>query len=124
MQYIIRHFTRGMTLYNVQGVLPVFLFLVVFLLVSCSSGGNAISPTPTSKYGGNLNVGLNSDAVTLDPLQSTALVDRQVMLNLYDTLVALNAQNTIVPDLATSWSYPTSTELVFTLRTNVTFHTA
>jgi len=43
------------------------------------------------------------------------------MLNLYDTLVALNAKNAIVPELATSWSYTTPTELVFTLRTDVTF---
>jgi peptide/nickel transport system substrate-binding protein len=64
---------------------------------------------------------LASDAITLDPLQSSALVDRQVMLNLYDTLVKLNAQGGIDPDLATSWHYTTTTTLVFTLRTDVKF---
>ncbi len=43
------------------------------------------------------------------------------MLNIYDTLVAINAQNQIVPDLATSWDYKSPTVLDFTLRTGVTF---
>lgn len=120
MRHINRYgLLRGSPLRSMRGTFPIFLLGIVFLLASCGSGG---SPTTTaSKFGGTLSVGLNSDAVTLDPLQSTALVDRQVMLNLYDTLVGLNAQNTIVPELATSWSYTTPTQLVFTLRTDVTF---
>jgi peptide/nickel transport system substrate-binding protein len=43
------------------------------------------------------------------------------MLNLYDTLVHLDEHNNIVPDLATSWSNTSPTQLVFTLRTDVTF---
>jgi peptide/nickel transport system substrate-binding protein len=80
-----------------------FFPLVVFLclatvLAACGSG----TTTTTSKYGGNLKVGLDADVTTLDPLQSTSLYDRQVMLNIYDTLVRLEANNTIGPDLATS----------------------
>jgi peptide/nickel transport system substrate-binding protein len=100
-------------------VLPVLLFLLVFLFTACGSGGS--TSTTNSKFGGKLNVGLASDAVTLDPLQSTALVDRQVMLNLYDTLVKVDAQNNIQPDLATSWQFTAPTQLVFTLRTDVKF---
>jgi peptide/nickel transport system substrate-binding protein len=73
------------------------------------------------KSGGTLNVGLDSDVVRLDPVKSTALVDRQVMLNLYDTLVRVDSQNKIQADLATDWKYPTSTQLVFTLRSDVKF---
>jgi peptide/nickel transport system substrate-binding protein len=43
------------------------------------------------------------------------------MLNLYDTLVRVDAKNNVQPELATSWQYPSPTELVFTLRTDVTF---
>ncbi len=100
-------------------VLSVFLFLLVFLFTACGSTGP--SSTTNSKFGGKLNVGLASDAVTLDPLQSTALVDRQVMLNLYDTLVKVDAQNNIQPELATSWQFNTPTQLTFTLRTDVKF---
>jgi peptide/nickel transport system substrate-binding protein len=95
------------------------LFLLTLLFTACGSGGP--TTTTNSKSGGKLNVGLASDAVTLDPLQSTALVDRQVMLNLYDTLVKVDAQNNVQADLATSWQFATPTQLVFTLRTDVKF---
>ena len=97
--------------------LVIISFGLLPILAACGGG----STSTTSKFGGNLKVGLDSDVVTLDPLKSTALYDRQVMLNIYDTLVALDAHNNVVPDLATSWSYATPTQLVFTLRTGVTF---
>jgi len=97
--------------------LPVVIFSLVIILAAC--GGS--TTTPSSKYGGNIKVGLDADVTTLDPLQSSSLYDRQVMLNIYDTLVRLDANNTIVPDLATSWSYTSPTQLVFTLRTDVQF---
>jgi peptide/nickel transport system substrate-binding protein len=95
------------------------LFLIAtFLLTACGGGS---SSSQTNQSGGNLNVGLASDAVTLDPLQSSALYDRQIMINMYDTLVQINSQGTIVPDLATSWQYKTPTELDMTLRSGVKF---
>ena len=100
-------------------ILPICFILLAFLFTACGTGAN--SNTTKSKFGGQLNVGLNTDAVTLDPVISTALVDRQVMLNMYDTLVRVDAQNNIQPDLATSWQYTTPTELLFTLRTDVKF---
>lgn len=96
----------------------VFISIIILASLAACGGGSTNS---TSKFGGNLKVGLDSDVVTLDPLNSTALYDRQVMLNIYDTLVGLDAHNNIVPDLATSWSYTSQTQLVFTLRTDVVF---
>ncbi|GAC1388626.1 MAG: ABC transporter substrate-binding protein [Ktedonobacteraceae bacterium] len=98
----------------------VLLFLALATILAACGGGSPSSTTQT-KTGGNLSVGLNADVVTLDPLRSSALVDRQVMLNMYDTLVKVNSQNALVPDLATSWSYTTPTTLVFTLRSDVMF---
>src|SRR5579875_2454758 len=119
MRYFSSRIIKGGSPRNVAwSTLPVFFILLAFLFAACSSGN---ASTATSKFGGKLNVGLASDAVTLDPLQSTALVDRQVMLNLYDTLVRVDATNNVQPDLATSWQYTTPTELVFTLRTDVKF---
>ena len=59
------------------GVSTIFLIFAV-MLVAC--GGQTTQPTSStqSKAGGNISVGLNSDVVTLDPLKSSALVDRQV----------------------------------------------
>ena len=93
--------------------------LLALTLAACGGPGGGNSSGV--KTGGTLNVGLDSDAVTLDPLKSTALVDRQVMLNMYDTLVRVDTQNKIQADLATSWSYPSPTQLVFTLRSDVKF---
>lgn len=119
MWYLIRRLGKGVFPRNPWSALPVSFILLAFLFTACGSGGS--TTTTTSKFGGKLTVGLNSDVVTLDPLQSTALVDRQVMLNLYDTLVRVDAQNNVQPDLATSWQYTSPTELVFTLRTDVKF---
>ena len=93
--------------------------LAVLLLAGCGGSGTTGSSGP--KTGGTLIVGLDSDVVTLDPLLSTALVDREAMLNLYDTLVRSDEKNNIQPDLATSWKYTTPTELVFTLRSGIKF---
>ena len=93
--------------------------IILFTTVLVACGGSP--PATPSKYNGKIGVGLDSDAVTLDPLKSSAFVDRQVMLNLYDTLVRLDEHNAIVPDLATSWSFTAPTQLVFTLRTDVKF---
>jgi peptide/nickel transport system substrate-binding protein len=92
--------------------------MLALTLAACgggTSGGGGV------KTGGTLNVGLDSDVVRLDPVKSTALVDRQVMLNIYDTLVRVDAQNKIQPDLATQWNYNSPTQLVFTLRSDVKF---
>jgi peptide/nickel transport system substrate-binding protein len=103
----------------------VLFLLVLAMLVLAACGGTATTPpkpqTSAAPKGGTLNVGLASDAVTLDPLLSSALYDRQIMLNIYDTLVRVDQNNAIQPDLATSWSYSSPTQLVFTLRTDVTF---
>ena len=93
--------------------------VLVFTLAACGgSGGNGQSGPAR---GGTLNVGLDSDVVTLDPLKSSALVDREAMLNMYDTLVRIDAKNVVQADLATSWAYTSPTELVFTLRSGVKF---
>jgi peptide/nickel transport system substrate-binding protein len=96
------------------------LSLGLLVLAGCGgSSGGITSGGP--KVGGTLAVGLTSDVVMLDPLKSTALVDRQVMLNIYDTLVRVDEKNNPQPDLATKWDYTSPTELVFTLRTGVQF---
>src|SRR6266699_4150918 len=107
-----------------RGLFAVLSVIFIVLTVALSGcGGGTQSTTTTSKYKGDISVGVDSDIVTLDPLKSSALVDRQVMLNIYDTLVRVDEHNAVLPDLATSWSYTSSdnTKLVFTLRTDVKF---
>jgi peptide/nickel transport system substrate-binding protein len=116
MGYTTQRLVKGVSPRNAAwSILPVFFILFVLLLSACGSGG-----TPTTK-GGNLRVGLAADLSTLDPLKSSSFYDRQVMLNIYDTLVRVDEHNNVQPDLATAWQYTSPTELVFTLRTDVTF---
>lgn len=109
---------RGMPRRWSIGPLVMLAAMAIVLLAGCG-GTNSGSGGP--KTGGTLNVALDSDVVTLDPILSSALVDREVMLNVYDTLVRSDEKNNIQPDLATSWSYSTPTTLVFTLRSGVKF---
>jgi peptide/nickel transport system substrate-binding protein len=113
-------FNSGRTQRKSFATLSVIFLILAAVLVAC--GGSPPSSS-TSKYNGDIKVGVDSDIVTLDPLKSSALVDRQVMLNIYDTLVRVDEHNAILPDLATSWSYTSAdhTKLVFTLRTDVKF---
>lgn len=65
------------------------------------SGTNSASSGP--KVGGTLNVGIDSDFVTLDPAMSSALIDRQAFINIYDPLLKLSPQMKIEPNLVTQW---------------------
>ncbi|WP_420596621.1 ABC transporter substrate-binding protein [Deinococcus sp.] len=50
-----------------------------------------------------LTVGLDADPPRLDPALSTALVDRQVLNQIFDKLVDLDQNLKIIPAIATSW---------------------
>jgi peptide/nickel transport system substrate-binding protein len=95
--------------------------LAVLALAGCGGSTTNSSQPSGPKTGGTLVVGLNADATTLDPLKSSSLYDREVYFNIYEPLVQTDASNNIQPDLATSWTYNTPTQLVFTLRTGVQF---
>lgn len=62
------------------------------------------STAPGASSTGTLSVGLSAEPVLLDPAMSTALVDRQVMINIYDTLLQLGPHSRILPDLVTSYT--------------------
>ncbi len=75
-------------------------------LAGCGSTAKPVATGGTSgpKVGGTLNVGINSDFVTLNPAMSSALIDRQAYINIFDPLLKLSPQMTIEPDLVTHWT--------------------
>jgi peptide/nickel transport system substrate-binding protein len=73
-----------------------FVMLLAFLVL----GAGLAQP----QYGGVLRVGMQGDPVNLDPHLSNATLTRNMMENVYDTLVMFNAGLEIVPGLAESWS--------------------
>lgn len=94
-----------------------------------ASAGTGTSSQPAAspaggaaKRGGAIKVGLDSDIANLDPMQSSLLVDRQVLYNLYDSLVTYDSKLAIQPALAEKWEMPDPKTYIFTLRKGVKFH--
>lgn len=81
------------------------------------------APGSQAKQGGDITFGQGSDATTLDPAQSTALVDYQIYAGIFDTLAVLDAQGKVAPGLAESWEEaPDHLSWTLHLRKGVTFH--
>jgi len=83
---------------------------------SAQAAGGAI------KKGGALKAGLDGDILTFDPLTSGAYADREVYYNIYDTLVAFDANLQIIPALAEKWETPDPKTYLFHIRQGVKFH--
>ncbi|HEV8637747.1 MAG TPA: ABC transporter substrate-binding protein [Chloroflexota bacterium] len=82
-------------------------------LSACRSGGAQAA---------RLVVAPPTDPAALHPLLQTGLVEASVYGNLYDPLVALDADGRPQPALAESWQTPDDRTWVFRLRQGVTFH--
>ncbi|SFD88040.1 peptide/nickel transport system substrate-binding protein [Lentibacillus persicus] len=94
------------------------LFVIVFgfismVLVACSSGADSDAETDSSgeasgesngSSGGVLNIGLSSNAATLDPTLYTGKYESQIMRSIADTLIVYDKElQNFVPSLATEW---------------------
>jgi peptide/nickel transport system substrate-binding protein len=88
-------------------------------VLCCSAAAQAETPL----RGGTLNVGFASDTKTLDPIFSIEFSERQVIYTIFNTLVRLDTDFSIRPELATSWEIENDGKrVVFHLRTDVKFH--
>lgn len=83
------------------------------IILAMSATAWAVSPAMASSRSvahyssvpsGQIDIGLSADPPKLDPSLSSALVDRQVMINIYDTLFQLSAKGQLEPDLATGYT--------------------
>src|SRR5207253_8518352 len=89
----------------------------------------AIAPAQAQKAGGVLVISHFDSPASMSPHEeATAAVNRPMMgvfnnLVLYDQHIAQNSMASIVPDLATGWSWnEDGTELTFPLRRGVRWH--
>lgn len=71
--------------------------------------------------GGTLTVAIDSNLKNLDPLLSSLVVDRQVMYQIYDSLVTIGPDLKIAPGLADSWDTSDPKAIVFKLHSGVKF---
>jgi len=70
----------------------------------------------------SLKVGLASGVSTMDPHAFDETATNSILSNIFDPLVRFDANITIHPDLATSWSNPHPKVWILKLRKGVVFH--
>lgn len=93
-------------------------------LVALTIGGVPLpAAAETPVRGGTLIVGQAQDMKTLDPVRSQDLSEREIMYLIYNTLVRLDTDFSVKPELATSWqTEQDGLRVVFKLRPGVKFH--
>lgn len=101
--------------------------ITLALAASLSACSNASDATATSSGGpvsdGTLRIGLGTAIDCFDPQISPSGVTSAVLRNVYDSLVAENADGTFSPWLASSWEISDDgLTYTFTLRDDVVFH--
>jgi len=72
--------------------------------------------------GRNLAIDLVNEPSSLDPHMQWNPDSYYVYRNIFDNLVTRDDAGEITPQIATAWDRPSDTEMVFTLRDDVTFH--
>jgi len=106
-----------------RALLPLVLALVLSLVLSaCATQESSGSQTPQATKD-TLVVAAKAEPRSLEPHNgsndaSSTLVQNQI----YETLVALNADKEMEGALATRWNYTDDVTLVMNIRENVTFH--
>ncbi len=75
-----------------------------------------------SQAGKTLVVGIDADALTLDPGNFRHRETETILRNMFDALVTRTPDMEIVPELAVSWERVSDTEWIFYLRDGVTWH--
>ena len=100
---------------------PVVL-LVVLLLVAAVPIALVWRAAPARAAGNTLTVAFSTDIVTLDPHQNTDLNTMQVLVQVYEHMVALGRDGKFHPVLAESWEIVDDRTWKFKLRRGVRFH--
>src|SRR5215467_9271369 len=95
--------------------------LVILLLVAVPTA-TVWRAAPALAAGNTLTVAFSTDIVTLDPHQNTDLNTMQVLLQIYEHLVALGRDGKFHPVLAESWEVVDDRTWKFKLRQGVRFH--
>ncbi|MBI4277316.1 MAG: ABC transporter substrate-binding protein [Armatimonadetes bacterium] len=81
--------------------------------------GSAVQSAPASD---TVVVAFGAELTTMDPPFFTSSNEQTVYYHLFDTLVTRDANDRIIPWLATSWSNPNSLTWEFKLRSDVRWH--
>lgn len=109
-----KHFSRAVLAASVAALVA---------LTGCSSGNKqSEAKAQPASTPGSLTVAYEADATSLDPGQVTDINTMNVLVQMYDTLVQLDANAEVEPSLATKWILsPDGRTYTFTLREGVLF---
>ena len=91
------------------------------LVAACGPSGGTSQSGGTPKVGGTATIALDSELRTLDPLDSSLLVEREVFYNMYDSLFTIDPSLKITPGLVTSWDISDPLNYKFTLQAGVKY---
>lgn len=78
--------------------------------------------TAGAPSGGSLTLGLDNSPTSLDPRFATDVYSQRILQLIYGSLVRLDREGRVVPDLAERWETPDARTYVFHLRRGVRFH--
>src|SRR4249920_2541298 len=97
-----------------------------FLPGMALTGAALIAARPFPAFAAENNtivVSQGSDVLTLDPMLDTSPIGVNVFRNVFDALTRIEADGSVTPLLAVSWSASEDTKTwEFTIRTNAKFH--
>ncbi|TMD87883.1 MAG: ABC transporter substrate-binding protein [Chloroflexi bacterium] len=98
------------------------VIVALVVLAACGTQGQPGTQSGTPKHGGTATIALESELRTLDPMDSSLLVEREVFYNMYDSLFTIDPNLTIKPGLVKSWDVSDPVNYKFTLQTGVKYH--
>jgi len=99
------------------------LFVTIVLLAFVSGGALESLAQPTPKKGGTINVGLNTDVISVDPHTHTLDVNALVLNHVFEGLIAHGDNFQLLPVLAEKWEVtPDFKVFTFHLRKGKLFH--
>jgi peptide/nickel transport system substrate-binding protein len=93
----------------------------LFLVASCGGSGGSNPSSGAPKSGGTATIALESELRTLDPLDSSLLVEREVFYNMYDSLFTIDPSLKIQPGLVKSWDVSDPMNYKFTLQSGIKY---
>jgi len=79
-------------------------------------------PAAMAAEGGTLRFGTDAEPIGFDPHTISAVASLRVMSQVYNTLVDVDENLNVVPELAESWEQPDDVTYIFHLRDDVKFH--
>ncbi len=82
----------------------------------------SLMPLAASAEGTTLRFGTDAEPAGFDPHTISAVASLRVISQLYNTLVDVDNDLNVIPELATSWEQPDDQTYIFHLRDDVTFH--